>query len=122
MQKLHLPAAQICTLERLGKQCISRLRLYHVEVLSPLRNCLLVLWCGGSLAAQSFSAPAGIRPAQHRPAGAILPGDGGMLLARVDVIGVGKSVGAIVCPVVLCSPSALSLTAASIWRRFLMQA
>ena len=43
-------------------------------MLSRLWNCLLVLSCAGSLAAQSFSAPAGIRPAQHRPAGAILPG------------------------------------------------
>src|ERR1035438_5847229 len=48
--------------------------LYHVEVFSPLRNCLAVLSCVGSMAAQSFSAPAGIRPAQHRTAGAILPG------------------------------------------------
>ena len=42
--------------------------------MSPLRNCLLVLACAGPLAAQSYSAPAGIRPAQRRPAGAILPG------------------------------------------------
>src|ERR1035437_7676697 len=53
---------------------ISRRRLYHVEVFHPLRNCLLVLSCAGSLAAQSFNAPAGIRSAQRRPTGAILPG------------------------------------------------
>ncbi|MCX6626006.1 MAG: hypothetical protein NTW28_00050, partial [Candidatus Solibacter sp.] len=43
--------------------------MFHV-----LRNCLLVLSIAVPLAAQSFSAPAGIRHAQRRPAGAILPG------------------------------------------------
>src|ERR1035437_1431374 len=52
---------------------------HHEEVFHALRNCLLVLSCAGSLVAQSFSAPAGIRPAQRRPAGAILPGGRGLL-------------------------------------------
>src|ERR1022692_3835783 len=77
--------------------------LYHVEVFSPLRNCLAVLSCVGSMAAQSFSAPAGIRPAQHRTAGAILPGgrviqpEGAQFTTRSGPFGVavraeGKSV------------------------------
>jgi YVTN family beta-propeller protein len=33
-----------------------------------------LLSCASALISQSFSAPAGIRPAQHRPASAILPG------------------------------------------------
>src|ERR1017187_5946244 len=48
--------------------------IYHVGVFRPLWNCLLVLSCAGSLVAQSFHAPAGMRPAQRRPNGAILPG------------------------------------------------
>src|SRR5450759_464888 len=56
------------------KRCTKLRWLYHVEVFHPLRNCLLVLSCAGSLAEQSFTAPAGIRPAQRRPAGALLPG------------------------------------------------
>ena len=40
----------------------------------PLRNWLVLLSFAGSLASQSFSAPAGVRPAQRRPASAILPG------------------------------------------------
>ena len=39
-----------------------------------LWNCLLLLSCAGSTVAQSFHAPAGIRPAQRRATGAILPG------------------------------------------------
>src|SRR6185369_6420126 len=48
--------------------------LYHGEVFHPLRNWLVFLSSAGCLASQSFSAPAGVRPAQHRPASAILPG------------------------------------------------
>ena len=39
-----------------------------------VQNWLVVLWCAGALTAQSFRAPAGIRPAQRRAAGTILPG------------------------------------------------
>jgi YVTN family beta-propeller protein len=43
-------------------------------VLSGLGKYLFVLSCAGVLQAQSFHAPAGIRPARRGPAGAILPG------------------------------------------------
>jgi len=43
-------------------------------VFPTIRHCLAILWCVGTLTSQSFRAPAGVRPAQRRPSGAILPG------------------------------------------------
>ena len=43
-------------------------------MLCAVQNWLVVLWCAATLTAQTFRAPAGIRPAQRRPGSAILPG------------------------------------------------
>lgn len=49
-------------------------RRYHGKVLAARRLLLILLVVGAPLAAQSYRAPAGIRPAQRHPGGSILPG------------------------------------------------